>query len=77
MTSMQPGDPRVAADVLAEEAAAAGSQPVAEGKTVPELRKLAEERGIDLAGANTKDQILARLTGNVEPSQPAEQQEQS
>lgn len=63
MTSMQPGDPRVAADVLAEEAAAAqtGTAPPGEDMTVSELRDLAGQRGVDLSGASTKPQILERL----------------
>jgi hypothetical protein len=76
MTSMQPGDPRVAADVLAEEAAAAqapaeessddaegGEEPASEDMTVAQLRDLAGSRGVDLSGASTKADILERLSG--------------
>lgn len=34
-----------------------------EDRTVPELRALAKERGIDLQGATTKDEIIAALRG--------------
>lgn len=79
MTSMQPGDPRVAADVLAEEAAAAqaqaqaetegaegegeGGEPASKDMTVAQLRDLADSRGVDLSGATTKPDILDRLSG--------------
>src|SRR4051812_49572985 len=76
MSSMQAGDPRVAADVLAEEAAAAqapaeessdddeaGGEPATGDMTVAQLRDLADSRGVDLTGASTKADILDRLAG--------------
>jgi hypothetical protein len=76
MSSMQAGDPRVAADVLAEEAAAAqapaeessdddeaGGEPATGDMTVAQLRDLADSRGVDLTGASTKADILDRLSG--------------